>query len=102
MSNVQAEFSEAEIAVHRREESLIAPPPKFVGQANRTGPAIFDRTSLKQLPECYREYGTYSIGAEAGRKGLLALERCFGSGLLAAKSMPLATVSIGKDVNHEQ
>ncbi len=56
MSNQKAEFSEAEIAVHWREEPLISPPPQFIGQANLTDPAIFERMSLEHFPECYREY----------------------------------------------
>ena len=56
MSNQKAEFSEAEIAVHWREEPLINPPPQFIGQANLTDPAIFERMSLEHFPECYREY----------------------------------------------
>jgi acetyl-CoA synthetase len=56
MSNIRTEFSESEIAVHWKEEALIDPSPEFVGQANATDPAIYDRMSLKNFPECYREY----------------------------------------------
>jgi len=54
MSEVQV--SEAEIAVHWREEELFYPPPKFIGQANANDPAIFDRFAEKNFPECYKEY----------------------------------------------
>lgn len=56
MSDSKREFSESEIAVHWRDEPLINPPPEFVGQANMTDPAIFQRMSLDNFPECYREY----------------------------------------------
>ena len=55
-TNVKTEFSEAEIAVHWREEPLIPPPAEFIAQANMTDPAIFERMSLEHFPECFREY----------------------------------------------
>ncbi|MDE2023884.1 MAG: AMP-binding protein, partial [Gammaproteobacteria bacterium] len=55
-TKVKSEFSEAEIAVHWREEPLIKPPAEFISQANLTDPAIFERMSLEHFPECFREY----------------------------------------------
>ena len=55
-ANVKTEISEAEIAVHWREEPLIKPPAEFISQANLTDPAIFERMSLEHFPECFREY----------------------------------------------
>ena len=54
MSEVQV--SEAEIAVHWREEEYYSPSPKFVGQANANDPAIFERFAEKNFPECFKEY----------------------------------------------
>ena len=54
MSEVQV--SEAEIAVHWREEEYFSPPAKFIGQANASDPAIFDRFAEKNFPECFKEY----------------------------------------------
>ncbi len=54
MSEVQV--SEAEIAVHWREEEYYAPSPKFIGQANANDPAIFERFAEKNFPECFKEY----------------------------------------------
>ena len=54
MSEVQV--SEAEIAVHWKEEEYFSPPPKFIGQANANDPAIFERFSEKNFPECFKEY----------------------------------------------
>src|SRR5213080_1967952 len=51
-----AESSEATIAVHWREEGYIPPPPKFIGQANASDPAILDRFAEENFPECFREY----------------------------------------------
>ncbi|HVC78849.1 MAG TPA: AMP-binding protein, partial [Candidatus Micrarchaeaceae archaeon] len=54
MSEVQV--SEAEIAVHWREEELFSPPAAFIGQANANDPAIFERFAEKNFPECFKEY----------------------------------------------
>ncbi|HLG63476.1 MAG TPA: acetate--CoA ligase [Ktedonosporobacter sp.] len=48
--------SEAQIAVHWREEEYYQPSPKFIGQANVSDPSIFERFSEEHFPECFREY----------------------------------------------
>jgi acetyl-CoA synthetase len=48
--------SEATIAVHWREEGYYPPPPKFIGQANASDPAIVARFAEENFPECFREY----------------------------------------------
>jgi acetyl-CoA synthetase len=50
------EVSEAEIAVHWQEEEYFHPPAQFIAQANMTDPAVYDRFSLDNFPECYKEY----------------------------------------------
>src|SRR5580693_8852413 len=50
------ETSEAQIAVHWREEEYFYPPARFVGQANLTDPGIMERFNEKHFPECFREY----------------------------------------------
>ena len=50
------DVSEAEIAVHWQEEAYVHPPEKFVAQANLTDPKVFDRFSLKNFPDCFKEY----------------------------------------------
>jgi acetyl-CoA synthetase len=55
-AGVEATVSEAQIAVHWREEEYYQPPAKFVGQANAADPAIFDRFSEQRFPECFKEY----------------------------------------------
>ena len=50
------EISEAQIAVHWKEEGLINPPAKFISQANVADPAIFERFREEHFPECFREY----------------------------------------------
>ena len=52
----ETEVSEAEIAVHWREEEYFPPPASFIGQANASDPAIFDRFAEKNFPECFKEY----------------------------------------------
>ena len=50
------EPSEAQIAVHWKEEEYVRPSAKFVGQANLVDPAAVERFSEKNFPECFREY----------------------------------------------
>ena len=52
----ETQVSEAEIAVHWREEEYFPPPASFIGQANASDPAIFDRFAEKNFPECFKEY----------------------------------------------
>ncbi len=54
--NESSESSEATIAVHWREEGYYPPPPKFIGQANASDPAIVARFAEENFPECFREY----------------------------------------------
>jgi acetyl-CoA synthetase len=51
-----AEASEAQIAVHWKEEEYVRPAAKFVGQANLADPAVRERFSEEHFPECFREY----------------------------------------------
>ncbi len=48
--------SEAQIAVHWREEQFFQPPAKFIGQANASDPSIYERFSEEHFPECFKEY----------------------------------------------
>jgi acetyl-CoA synthetase len=50
------ETSEAQIAVHWREEEYIPPPASFIAQANMTDPGIYGRLQLDNFPECFKEY----------------------------------------------
>src|SRR5450759_3582582 len=52
----QPQGSEAQIAVHWREEGYYYPPAKFIGQANAADPAIRERFSEAHFPECFKEY----------------------------------------------
>ena len=50
------ETSEAEIAVHWGEEKLYYPSTEFIAQANMTDPGVYERFSLDNFPNCYKEY----------------------------------------------
>jgi len=50
------EFSEAQIAVHWKEEGYFQPPKKFVAQANMKDKDVRKRFGLKNFPDCFREY----------------------------------------------
>ncbi len=52
----EVQVSEAQIAVHWREEDLYYPPAKFIGQANASDPAILERFREENFPECFKEY----------------------------------------------
>jgi acetyl-CoA synthetase len=52
----RGDATEAQIAVHWKEEEYFQPSPKFIGQANLTDAAVMERFSEKNFPECYREY----------------------------------------------
>ena len=49
-------LSEAQIAVHWREEKYIEPPASFVAQANAADPAILERFREEHFPQCFTEY----------------------------------------------
>jgi acetyl-CoA synthetase len=48
--------SEAQIAVHWREEEYYPPPASFVAQANAADPAILERFTEDKFPDCFKEY----------------------------------------------
>ena len=50
------DLSEAQIAVHWKEEDYFYPPQSFVRQANLTDPNVDRRYSLDHFPECFDEY----------------------------------------------
>ena len=52
----ETQVSEAQIAVHWREEDYYEPPPSFVAQANAADPAILERFGEEHFPECFIEY----------------------------------------------
>ena len=50
------QVSEAQIAVHWREEGYYPPPESFVAQANANDPAIRERFAEERFPDCFTEY----------------------------------------------
>jgi acetyl-CoA synthetase len=52
----QTELTEAQIAVHWKEEHYFYPRPEFIAQANLNDPAVNERFGEKNFPECFREY----------------------------------------------
>jgi len=52
-----ATISEREIAVHWQEEPYYSPSVKFIAQANMTDENIYQRFSLDNFPECFKEMG---------------------------------------------
>jgi acetyl-CoA synthetase len=52
----ESEVSEAQIAVHWREEEYYQPSARFVSQANAGDPAIRERFREERFPDCFKEY----------------------------------------------
>jgi acetyl-CoA synthetase len=52
----EQQLSEAQIAVHWREEEFYQPPAKFIAQANAGDPAILERFAEENFPDCFKEY----------------------------------------------
>ncbi len=52
----ESQVSEAQIAVHWREEEYYEPPAAFVAQANANDPAILERFTEDKFPDCFTEY----------------------------------------------
>jgi len=52
----RVETSEAQIAVHWQEEDYYYPSTKFIAQANMTDETIYERFSLENFPNCFKEY----------------------------------------------
>ena len=52
----EAQVTEAQIAVHWREEEYYHPSARFIAQANAADPSIRERFSEKYFPECFKEY----------------------------------------------
>jgi len=52
----ETQLSEAEIAVHWREEEYFYPPPQFINQANAGDASIRQRFTEDRFPECFKEY----------------------------------------------
>ena len=50
------QVSEAEIAVHWQEEEVLYPSAQFIAQANMTDADIYERFSLENFPQCFKEY----------------------------------------------
>jgi acetyl-CoA synthetase len=49
-------ITEAQIAVHWQEEEYFPPSTGFIAQANMTDASIYERFSLDNFPECFKEY----------------------------------------------
>src|SRR4051794_28117740 len=50
------DLTEAQIAVHWKEEEYIQPPASFAAQANLKDPNVARRFSLENFPQCFDEY----------------------------------------------
>src|SRR5947209_13420390 len=77
------EVSEAQIAVHWKEEEYYQPSEKFKAQANLRDPRVFERFGLDRFPDCFREYADMLTWFEpyrtvVGTREATLLEGCGG------------------------
>lgn len=56
IDTTKTEVSEAQIAVHWKEEEYYYPSQKFVAQANLNDPQVLEHFTLDKFPEYFREY----------------------------------------------
>jgi acetyl-CoA synthetase len=56
VGSTEMEVSEAQIAVHWREEEYYDPPARIASVANANDPAIRERFTEEHFPDCYVEY----------------------------------------------
>src|SRR6202163_4422525 len=66
----ECKLTEAQIAVHWKEEEYFQPSAKFIGQANLKDPAMVEKFSEKHFPECFREYAALLDGDQYGHTTL--------------------------------
>ena len=52
----ETEVTEAQIAVHWKEEEYYSPPKEFIEQANMTDENVYERFSIDNFPDCFNEY----------------------------------------------
>src|SRR5574337_1598061 len=64
------EVSEAQIAVHWKEEEYFRPAKKFIEQANARDPDIRKRFAIEKFPDCFREYADLLTWSEPYKKVL--------------------------------
>ena len=55
-SEKNQDVSEAQIAVHWKEEGYVYPSAQFIAQANLTDPDVHKRFSLDNFPQCFKEH----------------------------------------------
>jgi hypothetical protein len=66
-SEITAAATEAQIAVHWKEESYLYPSSKFIGQANLTDPAVMARFSEKTFQSASENTLTCWLGTSIGK-----------------------------------
>jgi acetyl-CoA synthetase len=89
------ETSEAQIAVHWKEEEYIYPPARFISQANMTDPGIYERFSLEHFPECFKEYADLLTWYQYWQTTLDTSDAPCWKWFVGGMSMPATTVWTG-------
>src|SRR5260370_31852231 len=82
------EVSEAQIAVHWKEEEHYQPSEKFKAQANMRDPRIFEQFTLDKFPDCFKAYAAMLTWFEPYRPVLdtsaAPLWKCFAARTITA------------------
>src|SRR5436853_5405533 len=82
----QTEVSEAQIAVHWKEEAYYQPSEKFKAQANLRDPRIFEKFGLDKFPDCFKVYAEMLTWFEPYHTVLDTSDAPFWNGSSAARS----------------
>jgi acetyl-CoA synthetase len=69
-SKTKHKLTEAQIAVHWKEEQYFRPSKKFIGQANLKDPAFVKKFSDKRFPKCFDHYANLLDWDKPWRKTL--------------------------------
>src|SRR5258708_24069650 len=69
-SKGKQKLTEAQIAVHWKEEEYFRPPKEFIAQANLADPAFVKKFSEKHFPECFDHYASLLDWDKPWRKTL--------------------------------
>ena len=91
----RVEVSEAEVAVHWKEEQFFYPPLDFIAQANMTDEKIYGASAWTTSRTVSGSTPTCSTGTITGTRPWTRATPPAGSGSSGARSTPATTASIG-------
>jgi acetyl-CoA synthetase len=88
-------MSEAQIAVHWKEEEKIHPSPKFVAQANLADQKSLERFSFENFPDFFEAYAELLDWSQRWQTTLDTSKAPFWKWFVGGSSTPATTASTG-------